>query len=1018
MNAFTPNRPATGPSATSGPVRIWQPDGRSPHDAVPAGITHVLIPSVFGPLPRGFARTEHGVTPQEVFGSLKRPTLMDVALDRVAPGDAVAPSAPFVQPAPALALDPRTFPPAGFAAARIDTLEDATALGAWWGRQVAGWAALGLAGVRLVGLDRLPFWAVGAVLSGLRPAAGTAVLFAETHALSWDALDRVEPGSVDLVSISLDGWDGEASWFWTLHEKLVRIAPVVAMAGGDGLGPALALALGDGVLTDGTAPPVASAPSGGMADAAASLPHPMRLPAPAGVAAVLRTDHADARQATRATLDVVNAGSRPASLAASSLLVEAGGMLGAFVGAEGPLEPGATLTLAPGEARRFAANRPATADAGPRTPAVTAAKKPRLSIEAVSPAVDAGGFPARRIAGEFVTVEADVVGDGHDKFAVVLRWQAPGERDWTELRMAPLGNDRFAAGFPLRVLGMHRFTVSAWRDAFATYQDELAKKYAAGVPISLELKEGVLHVDHAAKAATGELGTELRALSRSLAAADADGQRVALLSAGTTALMRLADPRPYADTTVEFPLQAERTAAGFAAWYEVFPRSLSDDEGRHGTWKDVERHLPRVRDMGFDVLYFPPFHPIGVTHRKGRNNSLTAGPDDPGSPYAIGGAEGGHDALHPDLGTMEDFQSMRRAAAEAGLELAMDFAVQCSPDHPWLKAHKDWFEWRPDGSIRYAENPPKKYQDIVNVDFYAAGAVPGLWNTLCDVVMYWCEQGIKLFRVDNPHTKPLPFWEWLIANVQARHPDAVFLAEAFTRPKVMYRLAKVGFSQSYTYFTWRNAKWEFEEYLTELTTTSPREFFRPHFFVNTPDINPVMLQTSGRPGFLIRAALAATLGGLWGVYNGFELCEGSPVPGKEEYLDSEKYQLRKWDWNRPGNIVSEITELNRIRRENPALHSHLGIEFLTAHDERVLFFEKRSADKASTVLVAILVDHTAASVDCAIEFPFWHYAGTETTPFELDDLLHGNRFSWTGKHQSVRLTPDHPYAIWRVRTSI
>ena len=343
----------------------------------------------------------------------------------------------------------------------------------------------------------------------------------------------------------------------------------------------------------------------------------------------------------------------------------------------------------------------------------------------------------------------------------------------------------------------------------------------------------------------------------------------------------------------------------------------------------------------------------------------------------------------------------------------MDFAIQCSPDHPWLAQHKDWFQWRPDGSIRYAENPPKKYEDIVNVDFYAPAAVPGLWNELCGIVMYWAEQGIRLFRVDNPHTKPLPFWQWLIAEVQARFPDAVFLAEAFTRPKVMYRLAKVGFSQSYTYFTWRNTKREFEQYLTELTEQAPREFFRPHFFVNTPDINPVMLQTSGRTGFLIRSALAATLSGLWGVYNGFELCEATPMPGKEEYLDSEKYQLRTWDWDRPGNITAEITQLNRIRRENPALQSHLGITFLNAYDERVLFFEKAAADGVNIVLAAILLDH-AATVDCAVEFPFWRYGAADAAPVAMDDLLHGARFAWAGKNQTVRLTPGQPYAIWRV----
>ena len=1000
MNAVTSQLAAASHRQDATPVRIWLAD--SPGAADDAA-TYVLVPSLLGDLPRSIAETGTGQPLRDALAGLRHPTLMDVVVDRVAPGAPVGPDAPFQQPTPASALDPRTFPPAGHAAARLDTEEQAAVLGTWWGQVIAGWAASGLTGVRLLGLDRVPAPFVGPLLSAMRAVSGEAVLFAWTSGLSWAALDGVAPGSVNLVALSAPSWDGDAGWFWTLREKLRRIAPVVN-ADADPRSMALAEALGDGLLASGTMP------VGSLAD---HLPCATRLPVPAPLAAVLRSDHPDPRQAQRATLVVVNAGVHPARIPASALLVPAGGMLGVFAGPEGALEPGAALDLPPGAIHRFSAVRAAPPIRGARSPAVAAASRPRLSIEAVSPAVDAGQFPARQVVGEFVTVEADVVGDGHDKFAAVMRWQAPGETGWTEVRMGPIGNDRFGAGFPLRVLGVHRFTVSAWRDAFATFQDELAKKFAAGVPTSLELREGILHVEHAARHASGELGAELRAALKALQTADAENQRVMLLSGATTKLMRRADPRPYADTTVEFPVQAERTAARFASWYEVFPRSLSDDESRHGTWADVQRHLPRVRDMGFDVLYFPPFHPIGKTHRKGRNNTLTPAPEDPGSPYAIGGEAGGHDALHPELGTMEDFQAMRAAAAEHGIELAMDFAIQCSPDHPWLKAHRDWFQWRPDGSIRYAENPPKKYEDIVNVDFYAPTAVPGLWNELCDAVMYWAEQGIRLFRVDNPHTKPLPFWQWMIAEVQARFPDAVFLAEAFTRPKVMYRLAKVGFSQSYTYFTWRNTKREFEQYLTELTEEAPREFFRPHFFVNTPDINPVVLQTSGRPGYLIRAALAATLSGLWGVYNGFELCEGAPVPGKEEYLDSEKYQLRKWDWDRPGNIVAEVTQLNRIRRENPAFQSHLGITFLTAYDERVLFFEKASADGTSTVLAAILLDHTATA-DCALEFPFWRYGATEAAPVALIDLLNDVRFAWTGKYQSVRLTPERPYAIWRV----
>jgi starch synthase (maltosyl-transferring) len=465
------------------------------------------------------------------------------------------------------------------------------------------------------------------------------------------------------------------------------------------------------------------------------------------------------------------------------------------------------------------------------------------------------------------------------------------------------------------------------------------------------------------------------------------------------------------------PVQVDRQAASFAAWYELFPRSQTDDPGRSGTFADVAERLPAIRRMGFDVVYFPPIHPIGLKNRKGRNNSLTAGPDDPGSPYAIGAAEGGHDAVHPELGGLEDFRALVAAAHAEGLEVALDFAVQCSPDHPWLAEHPGWFAWRPDGSLKYAENPPKKYEDIVNVDFYAADAVPGLWRALRDVIAFWIAQGVAIFRVDNPHTKPLPFWEWLIADIQAIHPEVIFLAEAFTRPKLMYRLAKLGFTQSYTYFTWRNGKAELTEYLTELTTTEAREFFRPHFFVNTPDINPYFLQTSGRAGFLIRAALAATLSGLWGIYSGFELCEFEPLPGREEYKDSEKYEVRVRDWSRPGNIIAEIATLNRIRNAEPALQSHLGLTFYNAFNGRIIYFGKSVPGQPDKILVAISLDpHGVQEAD--FEVPLWEWGLPDHGRAEVADLVNGYRFVWNGKMQHVRLTQESPFAIWRARPAM
>src|SRR5215213_1344050 len=471
--------------------------------------------------------------------------------------------------------------------------------------------------------------------------------------------------------------------------------------------------------------------------------------------------------------------------------------------------------------------------------------------------------------------------------------------------------------------------------------------------------------------------------------------------------------RPFQVQHPPLALEVERPQAEFASWYELFPRSQSGDAKRHGTFDDVIARLPNIRRMGFDVLYFPPIHPIGRKNRKGRNNSLTPASNDPGSPYAIGSGEGGHDAIHPELGTLEDFRRLIAAARENGLEIARDFAIQCSPDHPWLREHPDWFKWRPDGSIKYAENPPKKYQDIVNVDFYG-GDPSGLWAALRDVVLYWAGEGVRIFRVDNPHTKPLAFWQWMIADVRARYPDVIFLSEAFTRPKMMYRLAKVGFSQSYTYFTWRNTKHELADYLVELSTTEVKEFFRPHFFVNTPDINPYFLQTSGRAGFLIRAALAATLSGLWGVYSGFEVCEGEPLPGREEYLDSEKYEIRARDQNALGNIVAEISALNRIRRAHPALQSHLGVKFYNAFNDQILLYGKASPSGADIILIAVSLDPHHVQ-EATFELPLWVWKLPDHGSLLVEDLVGDHRTVWTGKLQNVRLDPaDLPFAIWRI----
>lgn len=734
------------------------------------------------------------------------------------------------------------------------------------------------------------------------------------------------------------------------------------------------------------------------------------------IVAMLRADAADLDEARSARLVLANRDlAYGRSLEASSILRMAGGSFGGFepVLGRGAVATGERLDLEAGEVwiGRALQESPirVTPEPGPES-ALAAAAAPRLAIEKITPSVT-GGFPVKRTVGDTVVVEADIIADGHEVLEAVVRWRAGDEKDWRETPMRLIGNDRWTASFPITRIGRYQYCIQAWIGPFATFRAGLLKKHDAGVPVPLEIEEGRRMVAAWAERAGDE--AEIGDLHRRMEAADEAGRLAILLDPETERIMEETDPRDQAVESDPVPVDAERVRAEFASWYEIFPRSQSKEPGKHGTFLDVIDQLPRIRDMGFDVLYFPPIHPIGRTNRKGRNNSLHAGPDDPGSPYAIGSEEGGHDALHPELGTFEDFGRLRDAVHAHGMELALDFAIQCSPDHPWIREHPEWFDWRPDGTIKFAENPPKKYEDIVNVDFYAEGAVPSLWLALRDVVLFWVGHGVKLFRVDNPHTKPFPFWEWLIGEVRAEHPDVVFLSEAFTRPKVMYRLAKIGFSQSYTYFTWRTKKREFEEYITEITRTEVKDFFRPHFFVNTPDINPPYLHSGERSWHLCRAALAATLSGLWGVYNGFELCEGRPLPGKEEYLNSEKYEIRHWDYDRPGNIVPEITRLNRIRKENPALRSHHGISFLPAHNDNILYYVKQSPGGRNTVLVAVNLQPDQVQ-EADIEVPHHLLGLPDHGTVAVEDLMAGHRFGWTGRWHRIRLVPDLPFAIWRL----
>ncbi|WP_420394488.1 alpha-1,4-glucan--maltose-1-phosphate maltosyltransferase [Acuticoccus sp.] len=644
----------------------------------------------------------------------------------------------------------------------------------------------------------------------------------------------------------------------------------------------------------------------------------------------------------------------------------------------------------------------------------------RVAIEGIDPEIDGGRFPAKTVAGQPFVVEADVFGDGHEKVDGAILWRPLGVDNWEEAPLRLVVNDRWRGHFTPTENARHEYTIIAWRDAWETWRSEVAKKHNAGVPITLELEEGTRLVAASVGAGRGTHDDQaaLRDLAKRMQGASEGDRFAVLMTEDTAALMRRAGHRANLSRYDRvLPLTVDRPAAAFSAWYEVMPRSMSNDVNRHGTFDDVITRLPYVQGLGFDVLYFTPIHPIGKTNRKGRNNSLKAEEGDVGSPYAIGSSEGGHDAIHPELGTFEDFRRLIAAAREHGLEIALDYAVQCSPDHPWIKEHADWFEWRPDGSIRFAENPPKKYEDIVNVRFYDGDRpLPDLWRAQLGIFLFWIDQGVKIFRVDNPHTKAFPFWEWMIAEVQRDHPDVIFLSEAFTRPKVMHRLAKLGFTQSYSYFTWRNTKFELTEYMTELTTTVKKDTMRVNFFVNTPDINPVYLQTSGRPGFQVRLVLAASLAGNYGVYNGYELCEGTPVPGKEEYFNSEKYELKAWDWDRPGHIRQDVALMNQLRRTHPALQEFANLAFYNMYNDNILYYGKRTADLSSFLLFAVNLDpHTGQGAN--FEVPLWEFGLPDDASIAVTDLVADYDFTWNGKIQHVYIDPhQRPYFIWRLHS--
>jgi starch synthase (maltosyl-transferring) len=882
------------------------------------------------------------------------------------------------------------------------------------------------------------------VISSVKSAFPDCKFLAWTLGVSAERAAPLTACGFDGAFTSSAWWDFRSPWLQQEHERLRPFGSLIAVAAkpttptekadpADARGLALAALIADGLLASGDFLNVcnrdvlktvllqmAEDSMNVAADHAADL---QMLSAPGAPVAVLLAGKSEGDSAQR--LLVVNTTDEVSSIVPNALLARVDGLAVAAAGGLSQGDDGAALNLQPREFRLLETTRNAViATAGREAKGSVekavrkASKRSRVSIEAISPSVDGGLFVVKRRVGDTVVVEADIFGEGHDMLAACIQWRAVDEQEWHETPLRSVVNDRWRGEFPLARIGQFQYQIEAWIDTFGAWRDEVEKKIAAGQQVALELREGHLLVEAALarvkENGRTELASMLASTQKAVKAAKGEAGKVALMLAPTLQrAMAKADDRVFNARSNTIEVDSERRAAGFSSWYELFPRSMGPDAATHGTFLDVLPRLPAIRAMGFDTLYLLPIHPIGQQHRKGPNNSLTAGPNDPGSPYAIGAVDGGHEAIHRELGTFDDFGVLVRAAKEHGLEIALDFAVQCSPDHPWLKEHPDWFSWRPDGTIRYAENPPKKYQDIVNVDFYADGAVPQLWLALRNVVLFWVKEGVKVFRVDNPHTKPMPFWEWLIGDVRARHPDVIFLAEAFTRPKPMYRLAKVGFSQSYTYFTWRHTKREFIDYLTELTQEAPRDFFRPHFFVNTPDINPYFLQRSGRAGFVIRAALATTLSGLWGMYSGFELCEAEPVPGKEEYLDSEKYQLRQRDWAQPGNIVREITLLNHIRRHNPALQTHLGVRFCESSGEDILCFTKTSP--GNVLFIAICLDPHGAH-ECAVELPLQDWNLPEDARLDFEDLAHGNNFSLKGRHQRLQLDPCNlAFTIWRLQ---
>ena len=631
---------------------------------------------------------------------------------------------------------------------------------------------------------------------------------------------------------------------------------------------------------------------------------------------------------------------------------------------------------------------------------------PSAVIENVRPLLDGGRYPIKRIVGEDLVVEADIFKDGHDVVAAVLKWRVLGKPAWRETPMIFVDNDRWRGVCTLYDEDIHEYTVEAWTDTFRSWQQEFIKKFEGGISdLQSEALEGAAIVGAAAGRAPDRADRQRLLEFSEQISTSANSEIYAIAQSGELEVLMATYPdRSNAAQYDPAPrVVVDRSAALFGAWYEFFPRSAEGCGDRGSTFRDCWPRVDDAKAMGFNVVYFPPIHPIGHTNRKGRNNSITCEPGDPGVPWAIGSEAGGHKAVEPALGTVADFDWLQKEVRKRGMEIALDFAINCSPDHPYVKEHPDWFYKRLDGTIKYAENPPKKYEDIYPLNFRCENWRE-LWAEMKSIVLFWAEHGVRIFRVDNPHTKPVAFWEYLIRGVRDKYPDTIFLSEAFTRPKMMKALAKAGFNQSYTYFTWRNSKPELIEYFTELTQTEMSEYFRPNLWPNTPDILPFVLQEGGRPAFMIRVLLAATLSPLYGIYSGYELCENRALRGREEYLDSEKYQFKERDWNAPGNIKDWIARLNKIRKQNRALQLYTNLRFYHAENDAILFYGKMTAARDNIILVVVNLDPFRKQ-HSFVDVPIEQFGQTESDVYKVEDLLSGATYTWRGRRNYVELDP-------------